>query len=607
MNNRSKTGLYILKVALGIGVLADVLLRQMPWGLNVLLFNLAFVAGTVVLLWRRKPEYLTAQTWALLGAQIFFAAMFVWRDSDELHVADSVAIVVVMSVLFVPQMKIPPRVAGVFHYIVGFIWSTLNAGFAAFALLFSDIEWKSKDRSGRSKNVIAVVRGLLLVTPLILVFGGLFVAADAAYEGLVKRMINFDPSIIFSHAILTAVFAWATAGYLRCILLGTEPKFTFDPPPAADQTGGNATVKERASHSTESKVATLKTDSFETSASLPDNATILEHINRSDPPNASAYTADTTTKSSGNVDPETASKASSKPWSWASMDNSLIPSAFTLGTIEISVVLGLINLLFLSFVIVQIPYLFGGMDLVQNTPDFKLAEYARRGFGELVAVSTLVLPVLLISHWLVRRDNPFAEKLFRALASIQIVLLFVIMASAAQRLFILTGPLGYGMTTVRLYPMIFMSWLGIVFILFALTVLRGYRQYFAWAALWSAFFVLGATHLLNPDEFIVRTNVALMKQGRSFDASYNFNLSADAIPSVISSMPELSFDDQCRVKLYLHNRYRSFGETGDIRSLNWSRKHAWYLLNSNDSLLHEVQGCPSWVQSDLELNKEQPE
>ena len=243
MNTRSKTGLDILKVALGVGVLADVLLRQTPWGLNVLLFNLAFVAGTVVLLWRRKPEYLTAQTWALLGAQVFFAAMFVWRDSDELHFADSVAIVVIMSVLFVPQMKIPPRVAGVFHYIVGFIWSTLNAGFAAFALLFADIEWRSKDRSGWAKNVIAAIRGLLIVSPLILIFGGLFVAADAAYEGLVKRMINFDPALIFSHAILTAVFAWATAGYLRCILLGKEPKFTFDPAPA-DQTNSNATVKD---------------------------------------------------------------------------------------------------------------------------------------------------------------------------------------------------------------------------------------------------------------------------------------------------------------------------------------------------------------------------
>jgi hypothetical protein len=35
------------------------------------------------------------------------------------------------------------------------------------------------------------------------------------------------------------------------------------------------------------------------------------------------------------------------------------------------------------------------MELVQNTPDFKLAEYARRGFGELVTVAALVLPILL--------------------------------------------------------------------------------------------------------------------------------------------------------------------------------------------------------------------
>src|SRR5947209_17858967 len=110
--------------------------------------------------------------------------MFLWRDSDELHVADSVAIVVVMSVLFVPQMKIPPRVAGLFHYIVGFIWSTLNAFFGSFVLLFSDIEWKSSERTGWSKNAIAVIRELLIVAPLILSFGGLFLAADSAYEVL---------------------------------------------------------------------------------------------------------------------------------------------------------------------------------------------------------------------------------------------------------------------------------------------------------------------------------------------------------------------------------------------------------------------------------------
>src|SRR4029450_9635684 len=98
------------------------------------------------------------------------------------------------------------------------------------------------------------------------------------------------------------------------------------------------------------------------------------------------------------------------------------------------------------------------------------------------------------SHWLIKKDNSTARNLFRVLAGTQIALLFVIMASAVQRIVLLTGNLGYGMTTVRLYPLIFMTWLAIVFIWFGVTVLRNARQYFAWAALWSAFFILGATH-----------------------------------------------------------------------------------------------------------------
>ncbi len=161
----------------------------------------------------------------------------------------------------------------------------------------------------------------------------------------------------------------------------------------------------------------------------------------------------------------------------------------------------------MSFVIVQIPYLFGGMDLVQNTPDFKLADYARRGFGELVTVSALVLPILLLSHWLLRKDAPVNEKIYRILAGIQIGLLFVIMISATQRLLLLTGNLGYGLTTIRFYPMAVMILLALIFVWFSLTVLRGMRQQFASGALWLTLFTLGTLHVLNPDDFIVRTNV----------------------------------------------------------------------------------------------------
>jgi hypothetical protein len=580
MNPRSKTGLDILKVALGIGVLADVLLRQMPWGLNVLLFNLAFVAGTITLLWRRKPEYLTAQTWALLGAQIFFAAMFVWRDSSELHFADSVAIVAIMSVLFVPQLKISPRVAGVFHYAIGFLWSTLNSAFAPFVLLVSDIKWNGADRTGWSRNVIAVVRGLLIVAPLVFIFGALFVAADAAYEGLVNRVLNFDPAIIFSHALLMAVFAWASAGYLRGLTLGIEPNINVVNVQADDRTASSASGVEA---SADSKVDAMRSEVAE-STGLPDNASILEHINRSDPPNDNA-------ENQSSEQPKSDAKTASKTWTWANIDNSILPSVFSLGTVEIGIIFGLMDLLFVSFVIVQVPYLFGGMDLVQNTPDFKLAEYARRGFGELVAVAALVLPILLISHWLVRKESPLTEKLFRVLAGVQIVLLFVIMASAVQRLVILTGPLGYGMTTIRLYPMIFMTWLAIVFVWFALSVLRGYRQYFAWVALWSAFVVLGATHFLNPDAFIVRTNVALMQQGREFDAFYNSRLSDDAIPVLIDSFHSLGEADQETILKELIERYCQKQENFDLRTWNLTRSNASKSLEEVALAAGTLGGC----------------
>jgi hypothetical protein len=214
------------------------------------------------------------------------------------------------------------------------------------------------------------------------------------------------------------------------------------------------------------------------------------------------------------------------------------------------------------------------MELVQNTPDFKLAEYAHRGFGELVTVAALVLPILLISHWLLRKDNSTNEKIYRVLAGVQILLLFVIMISAAQRLFLLTGNLGYGLTTVRFYPMVVMIWLALVFIWFALTVLRGVREQFAWGALWLALFVLGTLHVFNPDEFIVRTNVRLMKEGRSFDTFYNSDLSDDAVPVLIENLSSVDFAGQCVIKDKLAQRLQKAETETDFRSWNVSRRRA---------------------------------
>ncbi len=587
MTDRTKTGLEILQAALLVGILGNVLMRETPWGLNAFLFVTVFVAAMAMIVVRRRPELLTGQNIALAGGMVFFSAMFVWRDSIELKTFDTFAIITLMGVLIVSSLKVKAKLGGVFHYAVGIVWAGVNSAFSPAILLSTDVKWNSIPKMGWSRHLIAAVRGLMVAAPLVLVFGALFVAADAVYEGMVQRVLNIPSENIFSHLILTAVFFWLTAGYYRGFLLGGMAAEV--PGAAVPDAGVHSGAKERSDLSVFDRV---RAEEAVNSGALPDNATILDHINRSDPPNQpsdEAKPADQQAPAAG---------AEKKKFEWQNLDNSVMPPAFTFGIIETSVILGLLNLLFLSFVIVQVPYLFGGMELVQNTPDFKLAEYARRGFGELVAVTVLVLPLLLATHWLVRKDNPLNEKIYRVLAGIQIVLLFVIMASAVQRLVLLTGNLGYGLTTVRFYPMVVMIWFAIVFVWFGVTVLRGARQYFAWGALWSAVFVLAGVHVLNPDDFIVRTNIALMKQGREFDAYYNSNLSSDAIPALLEGMPELGLEDRCKVGSDIHYRYRELGQITDLRSMNWSKRYAFRQLGANDALIHQTEGCPEYLRND---------
>lgn len=566
MNERTKTGLEILQAAVLLGVLGDVLLRQIPWGLNVLLFIAALVAAMTMLILRRRREFWNGQTIALNVALVFFAAMFVWRDSTELRAFDTMAILTILAILTLPALKIKTQLAGVFHYIIGFAWSGISAAFAPFYLVFGDVEWKTIPQTGWSKHLIAVLRGVAIAAPILLIFGALFVAADAVFQGIVERTFNIQPDEVVAHIFFIGFFTWITAGYLRGSLI---QNLVYE---AADI---SITPKDEIKPQVAS-VTEIKDDEIKPQVLSVTEIKDEEPLKVEEPPK----------------------KEEKKSWSWQNFDNSVLPNLFTLGAIEVSIILGLINLLFLSFVIVQIPYLFGGFELVQNTPDFKLAEYARRGFGELVAVAALVLPILLLSHWLLRKDSPVNEKIYRVLAGIQIVLLFVIMVSAAQRLFILTGNLGYGLTTVRFYPMVVMIWLGVVFVWFTLTVLRGAREHFAWGALWSAIFILGSLHFVNPDEYIVRTNIRLMQEGRPFDASYNANLSNDAVPLLLESLPAMNAENQCAVirSLYYRRYNFAFNDKDDFRSWNLSRRNAKTDLEANKETLFKA-GCTSYSRS----------
>ena len=255
------------------------------------------------------------------------------------------------------------------------------------------------------------------------------------------------------------------------------------------------------------------------------------------------------------------------------------PRVLSLGIVEVGIVLGLLDLLFLTFVVIQVRYLFGGAARVAATAGLTYAEYARRGFFELVTVTALALPLLLIAHWLLRAETRAHRRLFKALAGIMVALLFVVVASALQRMYLYQQE--FGLTELRLYTTIFMVWISTVLLWFVLTVLRARRDRFAFGALLAGFAAILAINVLNPDALIASTNIDRMEAGKRFDAYYLTTLSADAAPVLVEALPEIGDERLWKdytVEQAVVDRWDS--KQPDWRTWNLSRSRARHLVKS---------------------------
>lgn len=521
MSERTKRGLEVVEAAMLLGILGDALLRATPWGLNISLWTSALAFALFVLLLRGRSKALAGEGRWLVLPLVFFSAGFTWRDSWTLQTLDVLALLITFSLIALRARGGRIRLAGMIEYVVAGCAAAFNALFGACPLLFADIRWKEIPRAGWSRQALAIVRGLLIAVPLLLVFGALLMAADAVFEGLINKTFRFDFNVLFSHIALLIFLAWFTAGFLRSASMGREVPRTAE---------GQLDLSKMARALTGTSLAAEQAQ-----------------VNTTNGPDVPAP----------------------------------VRKKLSLGIVEIGVVLGMLNLLFLSFVIIQVRYFFGGAALVRVSAVLTYADYARRGFFELVWVAALVLPILLASHWLLRKERPAHERVFRVLAGMQIALLFVIMTSAIGRMRLYQRE--YGLTELRLYTTAFMCWLALVFVWFAATVLRGQRERFACGALVTGFLMIAALHVMNPDALIVRVNVAHAQQlGRGFDAHYTVSLSADAVPALVESLPAINPYDRCLIENGLLERLMELNKVEDWRTWNLSRSRAQSALLESD-------------------------
>jgi len=259
-------------------------------------------------------------------------------------------------------------------------------------------------------------------------------------------------------------------------------------------------------------------------------------------------------------------------------------SFFSLGIVEIGMLLGLLDALFLLFVSLQIPYLFGGAATVAGTPSLTFAGYFRKGFFELTAVSCLTLVTLLLADWLLRKETPRATRIFRSLAAITLVLLGVIMASAWQRFFLYLD--AYGLTELRVYAAASLTVMGLVAGWFAWSVLTGRRQLFAGGAIAAAYAVVAALTVINPDALIARINIARAAAGKPLDVAYVSRLSADADAELIGGLALLPPADASALARNLL-RFGDAEAGADPRTWNIARRRALGAVRESRKLLEE--------------------
>ena len=258
-----------------------------------------------------------------------------------------------------------------------------------------------------------------------------------------------------------------------------------------------------------------------------------------------------------------------------------------LGKIESSVIFSSINILFFLFILVQLTYLFGGESNI-SVQGFTYAEYARRGFFELITVAVLSLLLLLSFEKYVVRNGKIHTLEFKILSTSMIVQVIVIMVSAFTRLLLYER--AYGFTTLRLYSHSFIILLAIIFglLIYKIYIDRTERT-FALRVFVLIILSLAGMNFLNPDLFIARQNIDRFNSTEKLDVYYLGNLSDDAIPEVVKLFDTLDGDMEMSLGSELYWRSQRVNESKEWQSFNIYRAKAKRILESKSKELEKYK------------------
>ena len=219
MLSKGRLELSVLGTALVMGILADALLRAVPWGLNLLIWMTA-LSAVIAFHARSREEALSGGGQWLLVVVAVFALGLAWHDSPALKMLSLLAALTALSLVILRAQGGRVRFAGLVEYALGAAVAGLNAAFGLLPVLFGEAEWKKLLGGRWSHRGMAVVRGALFALPCLLIFGGLFMGADAVFDHIVRKTFHVNFQQVFTHFFVSGSASFK--GSFSSLCVGAE-------------------------------------------------------------------------------------------------------------------------------------------------------------------------------------------------------------------------------------------------------------------------------------------------------------------------------------------------------------------------------------------------
>lgn len=233
-------------------------------------------------------------------------------------------------------------------------------------------------------------------------------------------------------------------------------------------------------------------------------------------------------------------------------------------------VLVLINAVYILFVAVQFKYFFSGT--LQG--DYTFAQYARRGFFELLFVTLINLSITVFALTFVTAARENAKKFMQIMLSVLILSSVVILCSAFMRMLMYEDAYGFTFTRVLVH-----SFMIFLLIIFAYTMVKVWLERIS---LIHFYFISGLLYytcinIININQIVVNENIGRYEQTGKIDIDYLDDFSYTGVLALIDlyekdlkikGLPELLKEEQTFVKT----------ETTSWQSYNLTRNLAYKKL-----------------------------